>query len=630
MDDSEELRETLVVMRQQVEQLRTEATHANLLLSALDAMLETDAGDDPFTPVFAILTPIFECHCILVLNERNQTPGSLECVATNRRALLGTLWPVGKLLAKALSGHVVSTLSGSGIEAWPDGVMDKLSRNQPALYLPIAVHGSHGVMLLLRDVDQPGFDRTHAALARKFSLLASHALAARRANLATRESHRLRNLTAKLKASQEALLYRANHDQLTGLPNRTHIREQINVRLANKSPGGVLALAYVDIDGFKHINDMHGHAVGDALLMEVARRIQAELRSADLLGRISGDEFIIAFDPVDERADLARFVQRIQSRVQLPMPIENAEVHPSISIGVAFYPEHGLDYETLRRHADLAMYRVKSGMKGGVSFFTHDLGRNASQKLIVERRIKHAIDAREFHCALQRKVNIRNGAIVGFEALARWVDADGVAHEPSTFLSIAAKLDLLDDITEHVVTDLLRHLPALDAKFGSHLRYSVNISAAQAMNIPFMLKLLRRISHAERHGRFTLEITEESFASSGPFLTHILPTLRACDISVSLDDFGAGYSSLAKLSELIVDEIKLDRSLVASIHQRPRSQVILRAVESLGATLNIPIVAEGIETNAENDYFLEHTGIAIGQGFLYHKPQLLRGLLQRT
>ncbi|WP_341644127.1 putative bifunctional diguanylate cyclase/phosphodiesterase [Thauera sp. SDU_THAU2] len=640
-EDSEGLRETLVDMRRELDMLRIETTHAKLLLSALEAMLGANGDDDPFNGVFTALMQVFEYAHAIVLVEPGDGGEQLECIASSHQMAIGSLWPAGKLFRKALSGRIISTVPGVGADAWPAELAPEISCGQPALYFPLAVRGSRGLMILLRRLDQAGFDRSHVALARKFSLLASHAFAARQASLSKAESRRLKDLTEELEASQEALRFRANHDQLTGLPNRAYVRELVDQMIGRKQWSGAgceadpgsganqLALAFIDLDEFKRVNDMHGHVAGDVLLQEIARRVQAEIRRGDVFGRISGDEFVIVLDPAGEQSGVARIVERILERIRQPLSVEGAQIKPSASIGIAFYPEHGRDYETLRRHADLAMYQAKTSTKGRVSFFTRDLGREVDDRLVLEQRVKEAVAAGEFRCALQQKINIRTGCVVGFEALARWVDAAGVVYSPGHFLPTASRLGLLDEISALVMEDLLQNLPALDAGFGPAIRYSINVSPAQTTSVPFMQKLLRRLSESGRAGRFILELTEESFAATGPFQTHVLPALRNAGVAISIDDFGTGYSSLAKLAELTVDELKLDRSLVSSIHRRPRNQIVLRAVESLGAALNMSIVAEGIETDEENRYLLEQTCIAIGQGFLHHRPQLLADLLGR-
>ena len=627
MEGSEELRETLVEMRREVDILRTETTHANLLLSALDAVLCVDGDNDPFAGVFSALMPVFDYSCAIVLVERRHGDDSLECVASSQPAAVGSIWKITRLFGKALSGRIVTTVSDGGPDECPGDFGINLSGVQPALYLPLGIRNRRGLMMLLRSEDQPGFDRAHVAVARKFSLLASHALAASRANQTEAESNRLQHLTEQLKISQEALRFRANFDALTGLPNRTHIQELVDDLIRAADDDRKVAFAFLDLDDFKQVNDHHGHAIGDELLRQIAKRVKSEIRSTDIFGRISGDEFVIILNPVDQRSDASALISRVRSRLKRPFRIEGVGIKTSASIGVALYPDHGRDYDTLRRHADMAMYRAKSSSKGGVAFFNRTLGRRATEKLSLERCIRGALSNREFRCALQQKVDFRTRTIVGFEALSRWVDQSGAVHAPGEFLPLASELGVLDGITHLIVDDLIQHLPELDAKFGLATKYSINISAAQSMKMPFMLKLAQRIYDTGQAGRVILELTEESFAAIGPFQTHVLPMLREAGVSISIDDFGTGYSSLAKLADLTVDELKIDRSLVSSIHQRPRNQSILRAIESLGSALSVSVVAEGIETLEEQDYLINQTRLRLGQGYLFHKPEFIADLI---
>ena len=630
MEGSEELRETLVEMRREVDILRTETTHANLLLNALDAVLCVDGDNDPFAGVFSALMPVFDYSSAIVLVERNHGDDSLECVASSQPAVVGSIWKTTRLFGKALSGRIVTTVSNSGPDEGPGHFGVDLSGAQPALYLPLGVRNRRGLMVLLRNEMQLGFDRAHVTLAQKFSLLASHALAASRANQTEAESNRLKHLTEQLKFSQEALRIRANYDALTGLPNRTHIQELVDGLIRTVDDGHKVAFAFLDIDDFKQVNDHHGHAVGDELLRRIAKRVKSEIRSTDIFGRISGDEFIIILNPLGQRSDASKLISRVRRRLKRPFQIETVEIKTSASIGVALYPDHGSDYDTLRRNADIAMYRAKGSAKGSVTFFNRTLGRKATDRLLLERRLRGALFNREFKSALQQKVDFRNHTIVGFEALARWVDSSGAIHSPGEFLPLASELDVLDGITHMVVDDLIQSLPALTARFGSTAKYSINISASQSMKIPFMQKLTQRLYDTKQAERFILELTEESFAAIGSFQTHVLPMLREAGVSISIDDFGTGYSSLAKLANLTVDELKIDRSLISSIHRRPRNQSILRAIESLGTALNVSVIAEGIETLEEQDYLFHRTNLRLGQGYLFHKPQFIADLIDEN
>ncbi|MGC4250128.1 MAG: EAL domain-containing protein [Sphingobium sp.] len=628
MEGSEGLREALVTLRRENDLLRIETTHANLLLKALDAVLCVDGDDDPFVGVFSALMPVFECSHAIVLIEQEDAADELECVAASTASAVGSFWARDKFLGKALSGRIVTTVAEAGVATWPNVPGLDLAGGEPALYLPLGVRGRRGLMLLLRECDRPGFDRAHVALARKFSLLASHAFAAKRASQTEAESHRLKHLAEQLEASQQALRHRANHDQLTGLPNRAYIQELVGEAIARRQPDEQLALAFIDLDDFKRVNDLYGHAAGDALLKTVSRRVVSSIRHTDIFGRISGDEFVIVLNPVRRRSDISSLVNRLRARLREPFSVEGAEIRPSASIGIAVHPMHGHDYETLRRHADMAMYRAKTISKGGVAFFNRELGKKMTEKNVLERELRDALDTRAFHCALQKKVDIRTGGIVGFEALLRWVDRSGAVRLPGTFLPLANELGLLNDITNLVVEDLLCTLPRLDRCFGSSARYSINVSPTQALNMQFMQGLVRKLRDTGRAGSFMLELTEESLAATGSFQSQVLPLLRNAGLGLSIDDFGTGYSSLSTIADLTVDELKIDRSLISAIHRRPRNQSILRAIESMGTALGISVIAEGVETMEEQLYLMAQTGLRIGQGYLFHKPQLLDDLLR--
>ena len=284
MQSSEELRETLVAMRREIDSLRTETTHANLLLQALDALLCVEGDDDLFASVFSALRPVFGFSHAMVLIGREDDESALECAVSDHAALVHSQWSVGCMFRKVLDGRIITTVSNYELVEWANGVDSSLSRSQPALYLPLRVRGRRGLLMLLRERGNAGFDRTHVTLARKFSLLASHAVAARRASQSEAESQRLKHLTERLEDSQAALAYRANHDQLTGLPNRAYIQELVASALTRRSSGCETALAFVDLDDFKRVNDLYGHAAGDALLQGVAARIRGQIEPTDAIG----------------------------------------------------------------------------------------------------------------------------------------------------------------------------------------------------------------------------------------------------------------------------------------------------------------------------------------------------------
>lgn len=630
MEGNEELRETLVGMRQELDSLRTEAAHATLLLQALDALLVVKGNDDPFAGVFDALLPVFEASHAIVLVQADDGDDNLDCIASSHADLLALRCKADALLIKVLGGRIVTTLSDSALPDWLVDSFDQLNNSQPALYLPLGVRDRRGMLVLLRQPHQNGFDRAHVALARKFSVLASHAMAASRAHQTEAESHRLKHLTDQLTLSQSALAHRANHDQLTGLANRAYVQELVDTRLGTKQRGERLALAFIDLDDFKRVNDFYGHSVGDALLCGVAERIQSQLRPTDILGRISGDEFVLVLDPYVERREISMLVNRVRDLLKKPFIIEGLTVKCSGSVGVATFPTHGQDYETLRRNADAAMYSTKSTAKGNVAYFSKAMGQQMDERMSLEERLRIGYAERQFRCVLQAKVDMASHRIIGFEALARWVDSDGIVHTPGTFLQPASELGLLDGITGMLLDELIRKLPSLSAAYGPDMRYSVNVSAGQASRPGFMRSIVRQIQGSGSAKSFMLEVTEESFITANVFQTQTLPMIREAGLGISIDDFGTGYSSLSTLADITADELKIDRSFISSIHLRPRSQSILRTIESLGAALGIYLVAEGVETEEELAFLKSHTAIKLGQGYLFHRPSFIDDLITQN
>jgi diguanylate cyclase (GGDEF)-like protein len=230
------------------------------------------------------------------------------------------------------------------------------------------------------------------------------------------------DITERARAETE-LLRLAYHDEQTGLPNRSLIRERVEAILARGN--GHFALAFIDIDNFKHINDFYSHAIGDALLVKFVQRIATHLRASDILARMSGDEFVLVLDPAEKREQVVTVINAIVEHLKQPFLIDGFEIFTSASIGVSLYPEHGRDYEALRRNADTAMYRAKDGVKGGASFFDLRMGQAVTARMEREQRLRLAIRDRQFYCAFQPKVDIRTQEVIGLEALVRWRDSNG-------------------------------------------------------------------------------------------------------------------------------------------------------------------------------------------------------------
>jgi len=416
---------------------------------------------------------------------------------------------------------------------------------------------------------------------------------------------------------------RAYFDDLTGLPNRLFIQEHVERVISRAGATGRFALAFIDIDNFKHVNDYYSHAIGDTLLVKVATRIADQIRETDILARISGDEFLLLLDPVDGTDQIRVIIDRILTEMKQPFHVDNFEIFSSASIGVSVYPDHGQDYEGLRRNADNAMYRVKGGTKGEALFFNTEMGQSIVARMEHEQQLRLAIRDNRFCCAFQPKVDIYTQEVVGFESLVRWRDENSENRPPSTFVALAVELGLIDTITHFMLTETVNSIERLDESFGAGTTFSINVPAKLAGDVSFMRPFVDALKSGGYAERMMLELTEEAFVATNPFQTQVLLMLREIGVRISIDDFGTGYSSLAALADIPADEIKVDRSFITDIHQRPRSQSILKSIESLGQALGMSITAEGVETIEELAYLQEATRIRFAQGFYFSKPFFL-------
>jgi diguanylate cyclase (GGDEF)-like protein len=428
------------------------------------------------------------------------------------------------------------------------------------------------------------------------------------------------------KAFEDQLFRSAYYDELTGLPTRRVIEHRVNSLLQHESVQGHFALAFLDVDNFKHINDYYGHAIGDALLVEITKRLALDLRESDVLSRISGDEFLLLLNPIRSEAEVAEYIHFILQRLKAPFFIDGSEIFASTSIGVSLYPEHGMSYELLRQNADIAMYRVKNGSKGAAAFFDAGMEREALARMKIEQSLRLAILEKRFCCAFQTKVDIRTKDVKGIEALVRLRDDEGVIQAPGTFINLAVELGLIDELTHLVLAEIVKSIDLINETFGPDTTISINVAAKQAGNPEFMRPFAEALEATGFPGRFMIEVTEDAFVTKTLFQDEILPIFRKLGVGVSIDDFGIGYSSLSALADITADEIKIDRSFITDIHQRPRSQGILRAIESLSEALGMTVIAEGIETFEELAYLQAATKIRYAQGYYFARPIFLEEL----
>ncbi len=428
------------------------------------------------------------------------------------------------------------------------------------------------------------------------------------------------------KQAEIELSRRAYLDDLTGLPNGALIQEEVHRILAASEGRARFALALLDVDNFKHVNDYYTHAAGDKLLLKVAQRITAQLRPTDVVARLSGDEFLLVVHPLDSDEYLENLINTLLKELKEPFLIEGYEILTSASIGISIYPDHGVSYETLRRAADTAINRVKDGAKGAAASFDVDMGRAMTVRMAWEQRLRLAVRDGRFCCAFQPKVDIRTQEVAGVEALIRLRDEDGVIQAPGEFIGLAVELGLIDDITYLALAEIVRSLDLLDDAFGQQASISINVAAKQAGDAKFMDDFCAELKATNCADRFLVEVTEDAFLAKGLFQARFVPMLREIGTRVSVDDFGTGYSSLAMLADVTADEIKIDRSFITDIHQRPRSQSVLKAIEALSDALGMTVIAEGVETFEEVAYLQAATRIRFAQGFYFAKPIFLEEL----
>jgi cyclic di-GMP phosphodiesterase Gmr len=418
---------------------------------------------------------------------------------------------------------------------------------------------------------------------------------------------------------ERRLVERAHIDKLTGLPDRVRIAEYADsiIQGADARP---FAIAFLDLDNFKHINDYYSHATGDGLLIKISERIKAKLRPGDMLARISGDEFVLLLDGYEDKEAASSAIEEVLADIKKPFYLEGFEIFSSCSIGVSFYPAHGKNYETLRRNADGAMYGAKTRTKGQAIYFDDGLGKSIAARMEAEQRLRLAIRDHRFVCAFQPKVDIHTQEVIGFETLVRWRDSDGEIHPPGQFISLAIELGLINPITNFVLAETIASIGRLDAAFGGETSISINVGAKQASDLAFMSALADTIEESGLGKRLILELTEDAIVDNGVFQSKVLPVLRKHGVRISIDDFGTGYSSLSALADITADEIKIDRSFISRIHERPRNQSVLKAIESLAQSLQMSVVAEGVETQEELIYLQTASRIRLAQGFYFSKP----------
>ncbi|MGM3387752.1 EAL domain-containing protein [Stutzerimonas stutzeri] len=413
----------------------------------------------------------------------------------------------------------------------------------------------------------------------------------------------------------EAMQWRASHDVLTALPNRVYLHDRLHQSIAAaQRHGHAVAVCMLDLDGFKAINDRHGHAIGDLLLVEVANRLRRELRTEDLLARLGGDEFVLLLDQVDE-VQLPAALQRVLEVLAVPFHIDGVLLNISGSLGVTLYPKDNEGPDTLLRHADQAMYEAKQSGRNRFRFFDVSISKEAREAFRTIECIRRALTRDELELLYQPKVNLRSGKVMGFEALLRWRHPKLGLVPPDAFLPAIERTDVIIDVGEWVIDRALRQIDAW-AALGKHWPVSVNI-AARHFQLPDFVERLQRL--LTRHPgvdpqSLDLEIVESTAIDNLEHVSQCLTDCQKMGVTFSLDDFGTGFSSLSYLKRLPAETVKIDKSFVRDILHDKDDLALSEAIIKLSRTFEREVVAEGVETDLQESMLLG-MGCYLAQGY---------------
>ena len=436
------------------------------------------------------------------------------------------------------------------------------------------------------------------------------------------------------KESEAQIQRLAYFDSLTGLPNRSLLMDRLNQALARAArETGKVAVLFIDLDHFKDINDTQGHASGDLLLTEVAKRFGSCVRSTDTLARLGGDEFVILLSSIGEEFNVAHVARHLLECVAPPFEINGRDVYSSASIGIALYPEDGRSVETLLSSADMAMYAAKEGGRNTFNFFSREMNKKAHDRMELETELRLALARKDFLLEFQPIMDAGGEAVVAVEALIRWQHQRLGRVMPDQFIAAAEDSGLIVPMGEWVLRTACQKMRAWRDAGLPPLRVAVNVSARQFVQSSFVSLVSGILDETGADPRYLeLELTETTLMVNADATVNTLFRLKELDLSIVVDDFGAGYSSLGYLKNFPIDRLKIDRSFVRDVCNNPNDRAIVEAIIAVASRLTLEVIAEGVETR-EQLAFLQGQGCKEFQGYYFHRPMpeeqllcLLRGV----
>lgn len=435
------------------------------------------------------------------------------------------------------------------------------------------------------------------------------------------------------KLTQEKMLHMAFHDDLTGLPNRHLLKDRLNQAIKTAHHHGrIVATLFLDIDNFKRINDTLGHDAGDSLLKSVAERLRDFVRRSDTISRtptdevdstiarLGGDEFTVLLSEINTSQNAAQVATRILETIRQPFMIADHEIFVTSSIGISVYPHDGNNAETLLKNADTAMYYAKTQGRNNFQFYAQHMNVAACERFSMENKLRKALDNKEFHLFYQPQLDIRTGNIVGVEALIRWIDSENNIVLPGVFIPLAEETGLIVPIGEWILnTACTQNKVWQDAGFPP-MFVSVNISSAQFKQPSFIKTVEKALQDTGLNPHYLeLELTESILMETTEAAIQTLNDLKSMGLRISIDDFGTGYSSLSYLKRFPIDTLKIDRSFVRDVTSDPDDKAIINAIIALARSLNLKVIAEGVET-IQQLVCLHEQGSDGMQGYLFSPP----------
>ncbi len=429
---------------------------------------------------------------------------------------------------------------------------------------------------------------------------------------------------SEAKSAAKQIQHLAHHDALTGLPNRVLLRDRLQQALAqSQRHGQCVAVLFIDLDHFKHVNDAHGHHVGDLLLQQAARRIELALRSSDTVSRQGGDEFIALLPDLRDAEEALPICEGLLRTLSTPFEVEGHTLHLSASIGVASSPGDSEDIDTLLRCADMAMYEAKNAGRNRAQFFRSELEERARVHARMESELRTALRERQLFVELQPQIDLSSGAISCLEALVRWQHPERGRVGPLEFIPFAEETRLIVPLGFEVIRLACEARAALRSDLPNEVPIAINVSALQLADPGFLDQFNDAVDrHALSGHQIELEITERALVADLETTRNLLQRLRVLGVKVAIDDFGTGYSNLALLHRLPLSRLKIDRSFIVDIANCRSSREICRAVCALASSLELKVVAEGVESLPQLE-FIRDLGCDAGQGYVFARPMRL-------